>query len=101
MCLRVSALTVAAEGHSNSQLHVTAGFTHRGTARGFPVGTQVEIPGWRWEKGKWERLFKPWSCYTAWPGQRLKTTVDHGLELEGSPLPQAGNGLPNIWKLAF
>lgn len=26
--------------------------------------------------------------------------MDHGLELEGSPLPQAGNSLPNIWKLA-
>lgn len=31
----------------------------------------------------------------------MKTTVDHGLELEGSPLPQAGNSLPYIWKLAL
>lgn len=55
--------------------------------------------GGRKENGS-SYLFKPWSCYTAWPGQRLKATVDHGLELEGSPLPQAGSGLPNIWKLA-
>lgn len=47
-----------------------------------------------------EQLFKPRSRYTTWPGQHLKTTVDHALELEGSPLLQAGNNLPNIWKLA-
>lgn len=68
-------------------------------ARGVPAVTGAEVPGWRWQKGKWQ-LWKPRSCQTAWPGRHLKTTGEHGRELKGSPLPQAGNSLLSIWKLA-